>query len=221
MSFDSRVRTITNEPLKSDDLPYVSTLNELITNAQNLWKRLERYRLTISIPTKLLALFGPDVLMCDESMERIDQCLINFQQKLGELSNLTLKIPVELGGRSYFFSLGHYLSTISTRFPTQDSSSTLNRKILDKINFIQKIASFGQSTESICLCLIFVVMKDIEDKKETNEAPLLALLERANEYKYCRHMAAQDDICLIIEELYRQNLAKPSELEIGVKFSLR
>jgi hypothetical protein len=139
-------------------------------DAQALLKCFEKYKFQIN--TRRAELFNSESV-CSKEASTISGYLKTFEKNLSELSNLTLNIPLVLGGKSQFFSLGHYLSEL----PKQYKSKT------DEIKLIQKIAEHHECTEQMRIELIQLLIDKLTSQTTTTQTSrLLLLLRSAKEY---------------------------------------
>lgn len=206
-SYEARVNTVMNIASTSTPKNYSLVRKELIESAQALWKFLKKYSLQI---TKWQAeLLGHDASPCLDQINTIDRYIIAFEQRLGELSDMVPKIPVELGGRSDFFSLGHYLSTLSSRYSNQ--SVPISSYISKKIDDVQKILSHPHSSERICLGLVFALIREIAEKQ--TESHFLALLCVARNYAVYSNPCDSEELQSITQELHLTGAGNSSTLE--------
>lgn len=175
-SYEERVRIVQNLPSTTTASNYRLLHNQLVVSAQALWKCFEKY--CLQIITWPVALSGLPARQ--KEIEAIDGFLTSFEQKLGELSDLVMKIPAELGGRSHFFSAGRFLSTLSNRYRNPDHRAS---QISEKIQDIQKIVSNPYASERVSMGLLIALIREMQVQEI--DPNFLTLLCNAQNYSVC------------------------------------
>jgi hypothetical protein len=167
---------------------YHLTQQQFMEDAQALLKCFEKYKFQIN--TRREELFNSEAV-CSQEAITISGYLTTFEKNLSELSNLILNIPLVLGGKSQFFSLGHYLSEL----PKQYKSKT------DEIKLIQKIAEH-ECTEQMRIELIQLLIDKLTSQTtNTQTGRLLVLLRSAKEYTLSINEEISDEALNIASQM--------------------
>ncbi len=201
LSYEARVTTAMNIATTSAQSNYRVVQNKLIESAQALWKRLEKYRLQIT--TWPMALFGPEAPSCQAEINAINGFAIDFEQKLGKLSDAVMRIPADLGGRSHFFSLGRYLSTLSSLYGNR--ANPISSNSAEKIKVVQKIVSHPDSSERVRMGLVIALIREITDQR--TDQHFLTLLVNALKYTACSNPCDSEELQSITEDVHLSALA--------------
>lgn len=133
-----------------------------VKDTQALLKCFEKYK--IQINTRKQALFNGESPYREE-MKSIRGYLTAFEKNLNELSELTLRMPLILGGRTWFFSLGYYLSTLAKQYKSKT----------DECMLIQKIAEHHDYTEQIRFELLQLFIQKLSNQEPDKQIKQLRL----------------------------------------------